>query len=103
MRRRPKKGAPPTRRMLCTSDMKLLTSPQGRIALNFRAAYKMQKYDLNQKDLVLAWDIFMQDYRLISMNACELISTIPTVGFWKFFNTRLALMTTRTKIDFMNR
>lgn len=103
MRRRPKVGAPPTRRMLCTSDMQLLNSPQGRIALNFRPAFKHQKYNLVVKDLVLAWDIFMQDYRLISMEACELITAIPTAGFWQFFNSRIALMTTKTKIDFMNR
>jgi hypothetical protein len=88
--------------MLCTSDLRLLNSPQGRIALNFRPAFNHQKYNLTAKNLVLAWDIFMQDYRLISMNACELITAIPTTGFWKYFNARLALMTPKTKIDFMN-
>ena len=103
MRRRLKPGSPPTRRMLCTSDLSLLNSPRGRIALNFRPAYQNQKYNLVQKDLVLAWDIFMQDYRLISMNACELVSVIPNAGFWKFFNERLALLSTKEKIDFMNK
>jgi hypothetical protein len=83
--------------------MALLNSPQGRVALNFRPAFKRQKYNLDVKNLVLAWDIFMQDYRLISMNACELITAIPTSGFWKYFNARLALMTPKTKMDFMNR
>jgi len=102
MRRRVKHGEPPTRRMLCTSDLTLLNSPQGRIALNFRPAYNNRhRYDLTQKDLVLAWDIFMQDYRLISMNACELISVVPTAGFWKFFNERLALIDTKQKMEFM--
>lgn len=103
MRRRPKPGYPATRRMLCTSDMNLLTSPQGRIALNFRPAYKAQKYNIAQKDLVLAWDIFMQDYRLIAMNACELISVIPNAQFWKFFNEKLVLLDAKQKMDFMNK
>lgn len=100
-RRRLKIGHPPTRRMLCTCSLPLLNSPKGRIALNFRPAYNQPKFNYDQKDLVLVWDILMQDYRLVSMNACELFNVVPVANFWNFFNMKLALMSRQAKIAFM--
>jgi len=37
------------------------------------------------------------------MNACELITTIPNKNFWKFFNTRIGLMSPKDKMDFMDK
>jgi len=103
VRRRIKPGSPPTRRMLCTSSLALLNSPEGRIALNYKRAINYPKYDPNIKNLVITWDIFMQDYRCVNMTACDLISVIPAnKSFWKYFNERLALMSPQEKLRFMN-
>ena len=102
MRRHPKPGFPPTRRMLCTGDLSLLNSPQGRIALNFRPAFNRPAYNPTPKNLLITWDILMQDYRMVNMDACQLITLVPNAMFWKFFNERLALMSTQQKIILMN-
>jgi len=103
LRRRPKAGAPSTRRMLCTNSLQLLSSPEGRIALNYRRAINMPRYNPEAKTLLITWDIFMQDYRCVNMSACDLINIIPAnKSFWSFFNQRLALMSTDQKVRFMN-
>ncbi|NBW57619.1 hypothetical protein EBR43_07525 [bacterium] len=89
--------------MLCTSSLSLLNSPEGRIALNYRRAINYPKFDPNVKDLLITWDIFMQDYRCINMKACDLVSVIPAnKAFWKYFNDKLALLSANDKIRFMN-
>jgi len=103
LRKRVKIGAPPTRRMLCTNSLPLLMSPEGRIALNYRRAINYPKYDPSVKNVVITWDIFMQDYRSINMAACDLISVIPAnKEFWKYFNERLSLLSANDKMRFMN-
>ena len=102
-RRNPKPGLPPTRRMLCSNCFALLNSPEGRLALNYRIARNSPPYDTVQKNLLTTWDIFMQDYRNINMDACELIQAIPANGeFWRYFNERLALLTPQQKMMFQN-
>jgi hypothetical protein len=44
----------------------------------------------------------MQDYRCVSMEACQLLNTIPIADFWKFFNEKLATMDVKQKMVFMN-
>jgi hypothetical protein len=78
-------------------------SPEGRIALNYRRAINYPKYDPTVKNLVITWDIFMQDYRCINMAACDMIQAIPAnKQFWKFFNERLSLLDAQQKMRFMN-
>jgi len=102
-RRRPKAGAGLTRRMLCTNSLTLLNSPEGRLALNYKRAINMPKFDPNAKDLIITWDIFMQDYRCINMIACDLIQVIPAnKTFWTFFNEKLAGLSAPQKVSFMN-
>ena len=63
----------------------------------------MPKFDPSTKDLIITWDIFMQDYRCINMVACDLIQVIPAnKSFWNFFNEKLALLSASQKITFMN-
>jgi hypothetical protein len=103
LRRRPKPGYPQSRRMLCTSSLSLLSSPEGRIALNYRRAVNYPKYNPEAKTLLITWDIFMQDYRCVNMSACDLINVIPAnQSFWQFFNQQLAVMSTDQKVRFMN-
>jgi len=103
LRKRPKAGAPSSRRMLCTNSLPLLMSPEGRVALNYRRAINNPKYNPSAKNVLITWDIFMQDYRCINMAACDLINVIPAnKSFWKFFNQKLALLSTDQKVRFMN-
>ena len=60
-----KSGAPPTRRMLCTNSFTLLNSENGRLTLNFRPTSNFQDYNPAVKNLIIVWDIFMQNYRQI--------------------------------------
>lgn len=102
-RRRIKFGVPATRRMLCTNSLKLLNSTEGRLALNYRRAIASPHFDPTAKNLLITWDIFMQDYRCVNMAGCELIQVIPAnQQFWKFFNEKIALLSTQQKINFMN-
>lgn len=97
-------GPASTRRMLCTLDLMMLNSPEGRVALNFRPAVHAPPYNPRAYNLLIVWDIFMQDYRAISIDRCELIKTIktnPPDEWWKYFNEVLAKMTTQQKVHFM--
>ncbi len=102
-RRRHKAGYPSTRRMLCTNSLSLLNSAEGRITLNYRRAIKMPKFNPTEKNLIITWDIFMQNYRCVSMTACDLIQVIPANNqFWKYFNENLVMLSAIQKINFMN-
>jgi hypothetical protein len=101
--RRIKPGAAPTRRMLCTNSLALLNSTEGRIALNYKRAINSPKFNPNEKNLIITWDIFMQNYRCINMAACDMIQVIPAnQQFWKYFNERLVMLSAAQKINFMN-
>ena len=77
---------------------------EGRLALNYRPALNTPHFNTSQKNLLITWDIFMQDYRCINMAACELITFIPAgKEFWKYFNEVLAGMSQKQKIEFMNK
>lgn len=104
LRKRIKAGFPPTRRMLCTNNFPLLNSNEGRIALNYKAPSKQPKFSQVEKNVLITWDIFMQDYRCINVAACEILQVIPAnKEFWNFFNTRLAKMSAAQKMGFMNK
>ena len=106
LRRRPIAGSPPTRRMLATNDTILLNSTEGRVALNFKPASGRLKFNPQQKGLVLTWDIFMQDYRLVPSESVEVVSVIPTTPpdeFWKYFSEVLSKMSATDKQQFMDK
>jgi hypothetical protein len=105
-RRRAKPGSPTTRRMLCTNCAILLNSEAGRTTLNYRPSPGTLKFSPSSKNLVIAWDIFKQDYRAISVDNCELISQMPVSGdgaeFWDYFNNTIYPMTPQQKLAFFN-
>ena len=106
LRRRPIAGSPPTRRMLATNDGMLLNSAAGKTALNFRPASGRLKFNPTQKGLVLTWDIFMQDYRLVPAETVDVVSVIPTTPpeeFWKYFSEVLSRMSGTDKEQFMDK
>jgi hypothetical protein len=105
-RRLEKPGFNDYRRMLCTNDRKLLMSVPGKRVLNYKPPTSSLKYDPTAKNLVVAWDIFLQDFRMINCNDVEVISVIKTSPdpqpFWKYFYERLVHMSANQKARFMN-
>ena len=89
--------------MLCTNCATLLNTTEGRESLRFQPSKQPPKYNPTSRNLVIAWDVFMQGYRTINVEACELISQIPgNDEFWRYFSDTLYKMTSEQKITFMN-
>lgn len=102
-RRRVKPGAPATRRMLCTNSRSILNSTPGREALNFRPTINPPAYNTQTKNLLLAWDIFKQDYRMINCDNVVVVSQIAEgEQFWRYFNQELSNMSAGQKQTFFN-
>jgi hypothetical protein len=107
-RRRIKKpGFRDYRRMFCTNDRSLLSSPPGLNVLNFSPSRTLTglKYNPVSKNLISCWDIFMQGFRMVSCDDVEVIAVIKTTppeGFWKYFQEKLASMPAVQKAYFMN-
>ena len=103
VRRIPKVGFPPTRRMLCTKSYNLLNSTNGRITLNYRPPANPRQINEALENVVVVWDILMQDYRNVSMEQCDLINEYPANDeFWEYFNNNIYPMSLQQKIQFMN-
>jgi hypothetical protein len=103
-RRRPLPGNE-FRRMFATNDTNLLNSVPGRLALNFHGAPKHLKFSPEQKGLVMTWDIFMQDFRLVpaeNVEVVRVIKTTPPDEFWEYFNRVLSKMPESQKVAFMH-
>jgi len=101
-RRRPKANKPPMRRMLCTLDDNILNSTSGRLSLNYTPPGGAMPYNPETKNLLLVWDIFMQDWRMVNMDACDLVNTIPENEFWNYFNNTLLKMSPEQKMTYMD-
>ena len=107
-RRRQKPGWKSYRRMLCTNNLSLLSSPTGRIAFNFRPAGGHLGYNPKSKGLVISWDLMWQDYRNISLDAYDVVSVIPiktpeeVQAWWEYFNNSLQGMSGGEKVRFMD-
>jgi hypothetical protein len=88
--------------MLCTKNYELLSSVNGKISLNFREATHQKAINEAVKNVLVVWDILMQDYRIISLDDCDLIKKIPAdEKFWEYFNANIYPMTTEQKVGFM--
>ncbi len=101
-RRRMYPGKLPYRRMLCTLDENILNSASGRMSLNYRRPANSLPYPAESYNLLPVWDIFMQDWRMVSMDICQLHKTIPESEFWEYFNKTLLQMTPGDKVAFMD-
>ena len=105
IRRRPERapGRPYFRNMLCSNSMQLLRSENGIRNLNFRSPRGPKKVDERKHNLLVVWDIFMQDYRNVSMDDCYVIQTIPHDDtFWKYYNDVLLKMGSSEKLRYMD-
>lgn len=106
-RRNPVKGKPLFRRMLCTSAQNVLNSLDGRLTLNYRPTtpppFMNPYYNPDQKNLVILWDIIMQDYRAINMSFCNLIARVPAnKAFWDYFRENIFHKSPAEKTMWMN-
>lgn len=105
LRRRPEraKERPIFRRMLCSKSMELLNSENGIRSLNFRLPAGPPKIDELKHNVCVVWDIFMQDYRNVSMDKCWLVQQIPgNEEFWNYYNQVLYPMSQDQKMQFMD-
>jgi hypothetical protein len=88
--------------MICTLDDTILNSTNGRLSLNFKPAGGSMPYNPETKNLLLVWDIMMQDWRMVNMNDCDLVRTITRNEFWPYFNKELIPMSPDQKIQYMD-
>lgn len=96
----------PTRRMLCTRDMRILESELGRITFNYTTPTGSLPYDAASKNLLTVFDIIYQDWRSIPVESVAVLVAVPTnpqKQFWQYFDTRLRNMTKTQKKDFINK
>ena len=105
VRRRPERapGRPSVRRMICTNSQNILASDNGIRSLNYHPPVTPRRLNEAKHNIVVVWDIFMQDYRNVSMDSCYLRQTIPDDDtFWKYYNDALYIMTSAQKMNFMD-
>lgn len=104
VRRRSKPGYPDTRRMLCTNSSYILQSDNGYRVLNYKPPKGAPKFNAASKNLVNAWDIFVQDYRYINANNVDVISVMPGDDeFWVYFNDVINNMSSTDKERFIRK
>ena len=102
-RRNLKPGRPASRRMLCTNNVQLLNSVEGRTVLNYRPPRMAPEYNPNQENLIITWDILMQDFRTINCDTVDLITTLEAdETFWVYITEKIAPMSSGEKMAFMN-
>lgn len=105
VRRKPERapGRSNTRKMWCSNSMNLLNSTNGKLSLNFRLPTGPKQIDEVKHNVVVAWDLFMQDYRNISADFCFLIQRIPAdETFWEYYNKNLYQMSAEAKMNYMD-
>lgn len=100
-KRRPKPGDSSQRRMLCTLDENLLNSVNGRTTLNYKPPSGPPKYNTAEKNLLPVWDIMMQGWRMVSLDKCEIVNTIPENEFFEYFNQNIYPMSADEKRNYM--
>ena len=100
-KRRPKAGDSFQRRMLCTLDESLLNSVNGRTTLNYKPPSGPPKYNPGSKNLLPVWDIMMQGWRMVSMDNCQIVNTIPEGEFFEYFNQNIYPMSADEKRRYM--
>jgi hypothetical protein len=88
--------------MLCTNSVPILNSMNGKLLLNYKQPKRSPKFNPSNKNIIITWDVFMQDFRCINLDSCELIKTFPGDDFWNYFNEKLRFMSPSEKERFMN-
>lgn len=77
------------------------------MTLNFKIPTSITPYDPKEEELVITWDILMQDFRAIPLESVYIINAIPVKtqkeidDFWKYFDERIRPMSSDEKKRFM--
>ena len=104
-RRIMKEGYSTQRRMLCTNDKLLLMSNPGQRVLNYVPPTGALNYTPSHKNLIVTWDILLQNYRMISCESVDVVAVIkstPADNFWKYFQEKILPMSGTEKARLMN-
>jgi len=104
-RRIQKPGFKSERRMLCTLDRLLLNSIGGKNILNFKPPTGQLKYNPAAKNLLVVWDIFLQNWRMINCDDVDVVAVIqstPANKWWEYFNEHILPMSAQQKATFNN-
>lgn len=103
-RRMAKPGFSPIRHMLATNNKKILGGINGRLTLNYRPPRYMMSYNPYARGLLVVWDIFMQDYRMVNTQGPLAIAQEFTdeEEFWKYFNKHIRRMSQAQKMAYMD-
>lgn len=111
IRRRSKAGAPATRRAFITNSTNILNSAKGKTVLGFNGfgtgVAGLGFFPAN-KNLILAWDILWQSFRLFGAEGSQIITKIPVSTekeievFWQYFEKNIQSMSPEQKLQFMN-
>jgi hypothetical protein len=94
----------PTRRMICTRDMRILNSEIGKMTFNFTVPSKAAAYNTTSKNLLTVFDIIFQDWRNIPVENTMVVMAVPTnpqKPFWEYFDKVLRNMTKKEKQNFI--
>lgn len=111
IRRRPKPGSAATRRAFITNNAVLLNSPRGKVTLRYtglRDGSTGLGFNVVAKNLVLAWDLLWQEYRLFGAEGSQVVTVIPVTtekeieSFWKYFDDNIMILSPEDKLKFMN-
>ena len=112
LRKRYKKDKPLYRRILCTLAIEnFLNTPRGIDVLHFRLPPKlpiirpgMTYNPAEYNNLLVVWDIFYQDWRVINVRNANLIWSIPANNeFWNYFDEVISKMSAEQKLQFMDK
>lgn len=111
VRRRPERAPSPPRpeirRMICAvaginTYNPILTDQQGFNVLGFHYPRTGRRLDEVKHDIVVVWDIIMQDYRNVSMEECYLRQIVPNDAFWQYFRETLSNLSSDQKRQFID-
>lgn len=107
-RRRSKLGAASTRRMLCTNCRMFLNTYSAREVFHYSPPTQPPRYNDLSKGLVIAFDLFAQQYRAINATSADVVTVIPVYTekmideFWVYFNKNILPLKAPQKTEFMN-
>jgi len=105
VRKHPIKNRPTTRRMIASLNSSILDSDLGRTILNFKPPIGTPPYTASNYNLLVVFDLFMQDWRAIPIDKTEVIRVLPSdpvSDFWEYFSVSLAKMSSSQKAAFMD-
>lgn len=89
------------RRMLCTKCDEVLNTALGKIKLGFWRPRQGPRFDEAKHNVVIVWDIFKRDYRVVPCETVKIEDRISPDDFWKYYKENAGAMTWRQKEAFM--